>query len=325
METEELIVEKLFKDDPFRKQWANKPMDPALLRAHGVVRRNLDVFYLDEDKRKRLLFRFRKRLFFEGPGRLENGEHELGEFYANIVNFMVSGSSARANTTGEHGNYTSQSKKVKSVVVGYFDQLSRKQHCMLNKVNIQLETGVRETRFTLDHPDMYAQMVPCLQTISTYFERLVPDAFQRQMAKADETEYRIPGTAFTTATVNLNHQTTIHRDRKDDPEGFGNLTVIEKGEYAGGEICFPQFGVGVDVRHGDILYMDVHQWHGNMPIEYRSPDAQRMSIVCYLMKKIWEETKGKPPGLMKRNTDLYLEARKLQNTWVWPVKKKDPS
>ena len=39
-------------------------------------------------------------------------------------------------------------------------------------------------------------------------------------------------------------------------EGFGNLTVIERGKYHGGYTCF--VNIGVDVRRGDgFLAMDV--------------------------------------------------------------------
>ena len=42
-----------------------------------------------------------------------------------------------------------------------------------------------------------------------------------------------------------------------------NLTVIEKENITMTYTVFPQFGVGVDVRSGDFLAMDVHQWHSN--------------------------------------------------------------
>ena len=39
--------------------------------------------------------------------------------------------------------------------------------------------------------------------------------------------------------------------------------------------------------------MNVHEAHANLPIHLETPDAIRLSIVCYLRKKIWEKTKGK--------------------------------
>ena len=45
------------------------------------------------------------------------------------------------------------------------------------------------------------------------------------------------------------------------------LVVLEKGNYKGGCTGFPQFGVCVDVRQGDFLGMDVHEWHCNTKIK----------------------------------------------------------
>jgi hypothetical protein len=92
-------------------------------------------------------------------------------------------------------------------------------------------------------------------------------------------------------TTNLNFQTTIHTDKGDDSEGFGNLVVIEDGKYSGGETCFPQYGIGVDVRTCDVLLMDVHQAHGNLKMHPETKDAKRLSIVCYLRYNIWKHTK----------------------------------
>jgi len=38
--------------------------------------------------------------------------------------------------------------------------------------------------------------------------------------------------------------------------------------------------------------MDVHEWHGNLPIKQQRPDGNRLSIVCYLRKNVWLKTKG---------------------------------
>ena len=112
----------------------------------------------------------------------------------------------------------------------------------------------------------------------------------KQLKKANETLFRIPKTSFTTITTNVNFQTSVHKDKGDDEDGFGNLSVIENGKYNGAETCFPQYGIGVDVRNGDILFMDVHEWHGNLPMVYKSKDAIRLSIVCYLRYKVWKNT-----------------------------------
>ena len=109
------------------------------------------------------------------------------------------------------------------------------------------------------------------------------------MAKSRKMKFKIKGTSFTTVTTNVNVHTKIHKDKGDDEEGFGNLAVIENGEYSGGETCLPQYGVGFDVRSGDILFMNVHEWHGNLPVKEITPGAIRLSIVCYLRTRIYDQ------------------------------------
>ena len=105
----------------------------------------------------------------------------------------------------------------------------------------------------------------------------------------------------------------------DDIEGFGNLVVIEDGKYEGGQTCFPQFGVGIDVRQGDILFMNVHEFHGNLPIIPIDKDARRMAIVSYLRHDIWKNTKGMTRKKMQEHLN------KLRNAIGKSKKTKDKS
>ena len=57
----------------------------------------------------------------------------------------------------------------------------------------------------------------------------------------------IPGTPFTTATVNNTYAGAIHTDAGDLKAGFGVLVVLREGHYEGCETVFPEYGVGVDL------------------------------------------------------------------------------
>jgi hypothetical protein len=50
-----------------------------------------------------------------------------------------------------------------------------------------------------------------------------------------------------------------------------HVVRAKRGDYTGGETCLPQYGVGVDVRSGDVLFMDVHQHHANLPNHKKTP------------------------------------------------------
>jgi hypothetical protein len=142
-----------------------------------------------------------------------------------------------------------------------------------------------------------------INEINSLYEKYTPEHYKRQNNKAKETAFKIPDTAFTTITTNVNFRTSIHRDKGDDKEGFGNLVVIEDGKYSGSETCFPQYGIGVDVRTSDILFMNVHEMHGNLPITMIDKDAHRLSIVCYLREKLWLRTRGKNAAFVKKHNN----------------------
>ena len=55
--------------------------------------------------------------------------------------------------------------------------------------------------------------------------------------------------------------------------------------------------------------MDVHHPHANLPIVLETPDTKRLSIVCYLRKSIWEQTKGKTKKYMERHNRTYKNLR----------------
>ena len=78
----------------------------------------------------------------------------------------------------------------------------------------------------------------------------------------------------------------VNKNGGDFKEGYGNLTVLEKGDYTGGYTVFPQYGVGVNVRQGDFLAMDVHEWHANTEINLLSSKSERISFICYLRNSI---------------------------------------
>ena len=109
---------------------------------------------------------------------------------------------------------------------------------------------------------------------------------QIQYNQAHETDFVIKDTAFSTVTINYNWRTALHKDAGDLKEGFGNLVVLEEGKYKGGCTGFPQFKVAIDVRNGDFLAMDVHEWHCNTEIKPITKDYTRLSLVAYLREKM---------------------------------------
>jgi len=288
-------VKKDYADDKL-----SKIMDKKLKRKDikDIINEDADV-YTEDGK---LLLRFRKNKL--------NSEN-ITSFHDNVIEFAMNATTNRGSASSSKKKSVYFNPKIMTNILGYFDKLSPIQKFQFKQQGKPLpKITVRETRFMRDYPEKFKKLLPLIKEIDKYYEEYVPENYGFQKKKANQTPFRIANTAFTTITTNVNFQTAVHTDKGDDAEGFGNLAVIEDGKYKGGETCFPQYGIGVDVRTRDIIYMDVHQAHGNLPIEPKTKDAKRLSIVCYLRKNIWNQTKGKTKKFMERHNKTMKKIRK---------------
>jgi hypothetical protein len=279
-------VKKDYDDDKLSKIM-NKKLKRDDIKI--IIDHDADV-YTEDGK---LLLRFRKNIL---------DKENINTFNENIIKFACHTTTNRGSASGSKNKNVKDNHKIMTNIIGYFDKLSPQQKFKFKKMDKQLpKITVRETRFLSEYPDKYKNLLPLIKEIDKLYEMYIPENYGLQKKKANQTPFRIADTAFTTITTNVNYQTTVHKDKGDDTDGFGNLVVIENGKYKGGETCFPQYGIGVDVRTSDIIFMDVHQSHGNLPIELETKDSKRLSIVCYLRKSIWEQTKGKTKKFMQRH------------------------
>ena len=249
-----------------------------------IIDHDADVYTVDN----KLLLRFRK-------GKLSSTN--VANFYDNVIKFAKHTTSNRGSTSGSKKKNVGDNPKIMSNIFGFFDKFSPSQKALLSK-NGKKILEARECRFNMDNPENYKKTLPLIKEIDKFYEQYIPEHYNKQRKKANQTNFKIQGTCFTTVTTNVNFQTTVHTDKGDDVEGFGNLAVIESGKYTGGETCFPQYGIGVDVRTGDILFMNVHEPHGNLPVKKIDNDAIRLSIVCYLRYNVWLKTKNKTKKFM---------------------------
>lgn len=263
-----------------------------------VIEDDADV-YTEDGK---LLLRFRKKVIPQEKSEM---------FYDNIIDFASLISSNRGNATGSDKRNVRDNPKVMSNIFGYFDRWSPSQKVIFRKTGIKPIVDVRECRFNRDYPEKYKQTIPLIQEIDRLYKKLTPAHYKAQRKKANQTYFKVPDTAFTTITTNINFRTTIHCDKGDDVDGFGNLAVIEHGKYTGGETCFPQYGIGVNVRSGDVLFMDVHQPHGNLPINKKTEETTRLSIVCYLRNNVWLRTKNKTKRMFDKHNATMKKLRTL--------------
>lgn len=186
------------------------------------------------------------------------------------------GSHKRVNQDGTVGNIT-VGNKVTSGNVGYMDASAMVRYC-------------RKTAFAREHFDKFQAGVPFVEYIDGLYKQHCPEHYARQIAIARGTNknYRIGETSFTTVTVNKNFRTACHQDAGDYREGFGNLIVYREGDWTGGYFVLPEFGVAIDLKNTDVLFVDVHRWHGNTEIITTDPNWLRISFVMYFREYMYK-------------------------------------
>ena len=211
----------------------------------------------------------------------------------------ISGHSARYIEKGKKSKMR-VNNNVFSSVLGYFEKTPF------------MGLPCRLTSYTQKYFNEYKAGIAYIEAIDDLFKKLAPEQYKAQYKRAHANpHFQITDTAFSSVTMNRNFRTGLHKDDGDFKEGFGNLSVIERGEYKGGYTLFPRYKVGFDLRTGDFLAMDVHEWHCNTQI-YETPDDKkfnsslpviynndietgtqgiekkysRISFVCYLREKL---------------------------------------
>ena len=204
------------------------------------------------------------------------------------VSISTSNRAVSSGSVDEKGNFSHKNIKkdgtisntniketVASGIIGYFDRTPRTPYC-------------RQTSFNEKQFEKFKEAYPIIKYVDIAYSKLMPENYQLQRDEADRTsqDFVIKNTAFTTVTVNKNWQTAVHKDKGDFEKGFGNLVVLRQGKYLGGYFVVPKWGVAFDVQNCDLLLVDVHQWHGNTPINKIDDTATRISLVMYYRKRM---------------------------------------
>lgn len=286
--------------------------------ADTIYDEDVDVYGLDESTgQKKLLARFRKHVipldlirrgweaYYQTAAASRNrgaaaGPIDLGSnYWKKRKPVEIQGWSARYKQDGKTSKMR-VNNNVYSSVLGYFEQTPF------------MGLPCRLTSYTQKYFRQYQHGLPFIKAIDGVFKELIPDRYAKQKAAAAEAPaYQIEDTAFSSITINRNFRTAMHMDDGDFRDGYGNLSVIERGKYTGGATIFPRYRVGFNVRTGDFIAMDVHEWHCNTEMTESAADKAfnkalpkihhasletgtmgsdkpftRISFVCYLREKL---------------------------------------
>ena len=297
-----------------------------------ILDHDVDLYRLDpETGEKKLLAKFRKHVFT--PEEIRTGWEGFYETAATSRN-----RGAAAGPIDLDGTYWKKRKptevnkwSTRYVQDGKVSKMRVNNLVMSSVLGFFEKTPFmglpcRLTSYTQRFFRQYSHGLPFIEAVNDKFKKLVPAAHAKQYAAASKKPmYRIKNTAFSSVTLNRNFRTALHQDAGDFRDGFGNLSIIERGEYSGGFTLFPQYGVGFDIRTGDFLAMDVHEWHCNTEITESAAQAKknkelpdiynddvttgtfgsnkpytRISFVCYLREKLRQCDEGQTRKYYKK-------------------------
>lgn len=236
----------------------------------------------------------------------------LEETYATLHSLKASITDNRGDASGTQRVMTpagrSRTKDVSSAIVGAFESTPPFFYCRL-------------TAWSGREMEQYRDLFPLFEAIAAHFAEHVPDRFAAQMrfVNATHPDWRIGSTPFTTVTVNNTYPTGVHTDAGDLDEGFSTLAVLKKGDYHGGRLVFPEFRVAADMKHGDVLLMDAHEWHGNTALHLDDPlcvqcDAKAVEEVLatttMLSRPVWRPVCAKHGADLRTNDSIRVTERR---------------
>lgn len=141
----------------------------------------------------------------------------------------------------------------------------------------------RVTAMTARHlPHFIRRIEPLMRSITKIFRRHAPEEFKRQRAfiKSVPPEFVIPGTVFTTGTVNVDVRTAAHRDTGDFGGGLAALAVFNYDSeriWTGGQLLLIEYNLAFNLEEGDVLFIHPKALHCNGRLQ----GSGRMSLVCY--------------------------------------------
>jgi hypothetical protein len=234
----------------------------------------------------------------------------LHPLHTMMTNNRGKASGTRRIARGDGDGTRSDSVSMSSPTIGSADPGSVYRYC-------------RMTEWTGAHLPEWEALAPLFRVIASHLEERVPERYNAQMEYVRKTNeaWVVPGTPFTTITVNNSYSTGVHKDQGDLEAGFSTLACVRRGEYSGGVLVMPQYRFGVDMQDGDLLLMDAHQWHGNTRMTCACGErifnrfcgvcgAERISLVCYYRTRMAEC--GSPADELERaqvNTEKRSQPR----------------
>lgn len=166
---------------------------------------------------------------------------------------------------------TTESLEVSSGVIGFMDRYERFPYC-------------RKCAFNDHNPDKFQYLLPLFKEVSDLHKQRDPVGWglTNKWASATNPDFVIPGTPYTTVTVNKNFRTAAHLDAQNLKEATCAMLLMRQGQFSGGYVVFPEWRFAMKMDTGDVcIFRNMKDFHGNTRIIPISPDYQRCTLVFY--------------------------------------------
>ena len=190
---------------------------------------------------------------------------------ASLNRGLASGSERRkyVSKDGTISN-TNVADPVNSGIVGHFERTPRFPFC-------------RACAWNLKHPEKFSKLQPICREASEHYRLYGGDKFQKQEQHALRThpDFMIPGTVFSTVTVNKNFRTACHKDAGNLKDTLNCMSLLRTGKFTGANIVLPDFRVACKLDTGDCVVFDAHEFHGNTELVPITEDFTRCTLVYY--------------------------------------------
>jgi hypothetical protein len=185
---------------------------------------------------------------------------------------------------------TNYANAVNSGIAGWYDRYPR------------IPWG-RSTTYTRENPEKFEKSFPYLRSLAKGFEELLPWRYnnQKKAAESIDPKFVVPGTPFTTITVNKNFRTAAHYDPANMENGFANICVVSKNDkFSGAYLVFPEIGYAVNIRPSDLLFVNNQAGlHGNTELILEEEGVERISMIAFFHE-----------GMLKLGSYDYEETRR---------------
>lgn len=146
------------------------------------------------------------------------------------------------------------------------------------------------TLLAKENPHDHAIVCEYAAKAAEQYRQVNPGLYQAHLDTTDGHvigEYRIKDSPFTSGIINKNNPLKYHFDTGNFKDVWSCMLVF-KGDVEGGYLALPEYRLGFELKNNSLFMFDGQGLlHGVTPIQKKSGNAFRYSIVYYSLREMW--------------------------------------